>query len=98
MKGLVMATIKVTLREAQQEVLDNLVKSGRFASNDEAVNELLQAGADALEENDTFFTVAERAEIEARLSRNGPRIPAADVRRRLEIFMAERQKAAKRGP
>jgi Arc/MetJ-type ribon-helix-helix transcriptional regulator len=92
-----MATIKVTLKKHQQEVLDNLVKSGRFASEDEAVNELLQAGADALEENDAFFTAAERAEIEARLNRNGPRIPAAEVRRQLEVFMDEREKAAKRG-
>jgi antitoxin ParD1/3/4 len=92
-----MATITVTLKEHQQKVLNNLVKSGRFASEDEAVNELLQAGADALEENDAFFTAAERAEIEARLNRDSPRIAAAEVFRRLEARHDKAVKDSKRG-
>jgi putative addiction module CopG family antidote len=89
-----MATIKVTLKEHQQEVLDNMVKSGRYASVDEAV----QAGVDALEETDAFFTDAVRDEIRAMVNAPEAGIPIDEARRRtMQYIDAQQEKAAKRG-
>jgi Arc/MetJ-type ribon-helix-helix transcriptional regulator len=87
---------KVTLGQRQEKVIADLVKAGRFASADEAVNELLEAGTDVLE-SEALFTAAERAEIEARLSRDEPRIPADQVFRNLREHITTRVKAAKSG-
>jgi putative addiction module CopG family antidote len=86
-----MPTITVKLEKQQQEVLDTLVESGRFASTDEAV----QAGVEALKQQELNFSDALRDEVRARVDRNEPCIPAEEVFRRLRQRIAD--KAAKRG-
>jgi putative addiction module CopG family antidote len=86
-----MPTITVKLEKQQQEVLDTLVESGRFASTDEAV----QAGVEAIKQQELNFSDALRDEVRARVDRDEPRIPAEEVFRRLRQRIAD--KAAKRG-
>jgi putative addiction module CopG family antidote len=86
-----MPTITVKLEKQQQEVLDTLVESGRFASTDEAV----QAGVEALKQQELNFSDALRDEVRARVDRDESRIPAEEVFRRLRQRIAD--KAAKRG-
>lgn len=70
-----MSRVTVNLGKEQQDVLEALVEAGRFSSIDEAV----EAGVEALRQQELIFDDALRDEVRARLSRNEPRIPADRV-------------------
>ena len=78
---------------AQQESLQRHLESGYYGDASEVIRDALRA----LDQRDAVFDQVLRAQVLASIANKRPRVPAADVFKRLETRHVRRTKAAKRG-
>jgi antitoxin ParD1/3/4 len=85
-------TISVELG-AQRASLQRHLESGHYGDASEVIRDALRA----LDQRDAVFDEALRAQVLASMANKRPRVPAADVFKRLEARHVRRTKAVKRG-
>jgi antitoxin ParD1/3/4 len=84
--------ISVELGVQQASLLRHL-ESGHYSDASEVIRDALRA----LDQREAVFDEVLRAQVLASMKNKRPRVPAADVFKRLEARQVRRAKAAKRG-
>ena len=78
---------------AQQASLQRHLESGYYGDASEVIRDALRA----LDQRDAVFDEVLRSQVLASMANKRPRVPAADVFKRLDAHHVRRTKAAKRG-